>query len=216
MHTRTGKITVLVADDHPLIRAGIRKILEQNADIWVVGEAKDGLEAKKLVSLLRPQVLVLDLIMPAIRPSEVEKWVRENFPETQTLILTAHDRDAYLAQTMQAGAAGYLLKNEPGERLVDAIRRIARGIKIFDEQQLARALRWKNEVQTKWEKLTQREREILGLMAEGVTNKQLAHRFQITPRTIEKHLENIYRKLDVQSKAEAILWWTKNGTDFTN
>ena len=167
MSTVEEKITVLLADAHPVTREGIRKILEQTADICVVGEAKDWIEAEKLVSELRPKVLILDLIMPGPRPSEIEKWVRENYPETITLILTAHDRDAYLAQMMDAGAAGYLSKNESGERLVSAIWRVVKGANIFDEQQLARARRWKNEIEIRLKSLTQREREILGLVAEG-------------------------------------------------
>jgi two-component system response regulator DegU len=203
MSTVEEKITVLLADAHPVTREGIRKILEQTADICVVGEAKDWIEAEKLVSELRPKVLILDLIMPGPRPSEIEKWVRENYPETITLILTAHDRDAYLAQMMDAGAAGYLSKNESGERLVSAIWRVVKGANIFDEQQLARARRWKNEIEIRLKSLTQREREILGLVAEGRENKEIALTFRVTPRTIEKHLANIYEKLAVKSKTKA-------------
>jgi len=203
MSTVEEKITVLLADAHPVTREGIRKILEQTADICVVGEAKDWIEAEKLVSELRPKVLILDLIMPGPRPSEIEKWVRENYPETITLILTAHDRDAYLAQMMDAGAAGYLSKNESGERLVSAIWRVVKGANIFDEQQLARARRWKNEIEIRLKSLTQREREILGLVAEGSENKEIALTFRVTPRTIEKHLANIYEKLAVKSKTKA-------------
>ncbi|MEZ0395673.1 MAG: response regulator transcription factor [Anaerolineales bacterium] len=216
MSATEEKITVLLADDHPVTREGIRKILEQTPDICVVGEAKDGIETEKLVSELRPRVLILDLIMPGPRPSEIEKWVRENYPETITLILTAHDRDAYLAQMMDAGAAGYLSKNESGERLINAIRCVAKGASIFDEQQLARARRWKNEIEPKLKSLTQREREILCLIAEGRGNKEIAHTFRIAPRTVEKHLASIYEKLAVKSKTEAALWWEKNGSDFTN
>jgi two-component system response regulator DegU len=216
MSATEEKITVLLADDHPVTREGISKTLEQAADICVIGEAGDGIETEKLVSQLRPKVLVLDLIMPGSRPSEIEKWVRENFPETITLILTAHDRDAYLAQMMDAGVAGYLSKNESGERLISAIRRVAKGTNIFDEQQFACARRWKNEVEVKLKSLTQREREILRLVAEGRENKEIAHIFYVALRTIEKHLANIYEKLAVKSKTEAALWWAKNGSDFTN
>ncbi len=210
------KITVLLADDHPLTRDGIRKTLERAADICVIGEARDGIETEKLVSQLRPKVLVLDLIMPGPRPSEIEKWVRENYPETITLILTAHDRDAYLAQMIDAGASGYISKNESGERLISAIRRVAKGARIFDEQQLVRARRWRDEIEVKLKSLTQRERAILCLVAEGRENKEIAHTFRVTLRTIEKHLANIYEKLAVKSKTEAALWWEKNGSDFTN
>lgn len=210
------KITVLIADDHPATREGIRRILEQTADICVVGEAKDGIETKKSVSQLRPNVLILDLIMPGPRPSDIEKWVRKNHPETVTLILTAHDRDAYLAQMMEAGAAGYLSKEESGERLISAIRRVARGANIFEEQQLFRVRQWKKDVEAKWQSLTKREREILRLLAEGRANKEIAAACNIVLRTVEKHLENIYEKLGVRSKTEAALWWAKHSADFAN
>ncbi len=207
-------ITVVLADDHPLTRDGIRKALEHAADISIVGEANDGIEAQKLISELRPKILVLDLIMPGLHPAEVEKWARENYPDTATLVLTGHDRDAYLAQMVDAGVAGYLTKNESGERLISAIRRAAKGDSIFDEQQIARAQRWKNDVENKWGSLTQRERKILSLVANGKGNKEVASMLKITSKTVEKHFGSIYEKLGVKSKTEAALWWVENGRDF--
>src|SRR3990170_5763846 len=103
-------ITLLLADDHPMVRAGIRALLMKAPDIQIVGEAQDGNETLRLVAKLRPKILLLDLKMPGPSPSEIEKWVRENYPETITLVLTAHDRDAYLSSMVEAGAAGYLDK----------------------------------------------------------------------------------------------------------
>ncbi|MBE3142002.1 MAG: response regulator transcription factor [Thermoplasmata archaeon] len=117
---------------------------------------------------------------------------------------------------VDAGAAGYLSKNESGDRLIDAIRRAAKGGSIFNEQQLARARHWRNDVEKKWEHLTKQERKILRLVSEGRENKEIAYTFKVTLRTVEKHLGNIYEKLEVKSKTEAALWWAKNGTNFTN
>lgn len=114
---------------------------------------------------------------------------------------------------IDAGASGYISKNESGERLISAIRRVAKGARIFDEQQLVRARRWRDEIEVKLKSLTQRKRAILCLVAEGRENKEIAHTFRVTLRTIEKHLANIYEKLAVKSKTEAALWWEKNGSD---
>lgn len=207
-------IPVVLADDHAITRAGIRSVLAKTADIVVVGEAQDGEQAQQLVAQLRPKILVLDLVMPGPRPAEIEKWVRENYPETAVLVLTGHDRDAFLSQAIEEGASGYLTKEEPVERLISAIRRTAKGVSLFDEQQIARAKRWKEEVAKKWESLTAREREILVLLAGGKENKEIASVLAISEKTTEKHLRNIYEKLAVSNRTEAALWWAENSRDF--
>jgi len=207
-------ITVLIADDHEMTRKGIRGFLEQAQDMQIVGEAQDGDEIKRLVAKLRPQMLLLDLIMPKLSPAELEKWARENYPETITLILTAHDRDAYLASMMEAGAAGYLDKKMRAGDLISSIRRAARGEFLFDKKQLERARRWREAVSGKWESLSKREREVLQMLTEGADNNAIAASLEITINTVEKHLKNIYRKLGVSSRSEAICWWLEKGTDF--
>lgn len=140
------KITVLLADDHPLARMGIRNLLAQADDLEIVDEAENGFQVQELVHKLRPNVLLLDLKMPGPRPADLEEWVRENHPETITLVLSSHDRDRYLAAMMDAGAAGYLSKETTAEQLIKAIRRAAQGVPVFDEGQYVRAKRWKEEV----------------------------------------------------------------------
>jgi DNA-binding NarL/FixJ family response regulator len=207
-------ITVLVADDHEITRKGIRNFLEQAPDMQVVGEAENGDEIKALVADLRPQILLLDLIMPNFSPTELERWVRENYPETVTLVLTAHDRDAYLANMMEAGAAGYLDKKLRAGQLIAAIRRAARGEFLFDKKQLERTRRWREEISQKWESLSSREREVLQKLTEGAKNKVIAASLGITMNTVEKHLESIYKKLGVTSRAEAVYWWIEKNTEF--
>ncbi|MEW6030830.1 MAG: response regulator transcription factor [Chloroflexota bacterium] len=208
------RITVVLADDEPVVRAGLCTMLSQSEEIEVIGDAQDGFEAQRLVTELRPQILLLDLKMPGPRPAELEGWVRENHPETVTLVLTAHDRDAYLAGMMDAGAAGYLSKNASADRLIDAIRRAAQGAIVFDEEQISRAANWKKNISQKWESLSEREQQVLRLAGCGEHNKTIAASLCITPKAVEKHLTSVYRKLGLNSRVEAIIWWEKNGGDF--
>lgn len=212
MATLQQTITVLIADDHEMTRQGIRNFLGQAPDIEVIGEAEDGNQIKELVACLRPRILLLDLIMPNSSPVELEKWVRTNHPETITLVLTSHDRDAYLSNMMDAGVAGYLDKKLRVAQLIAAIRRAACGECILEKEQLERARRWREDVTTKWENLSVRERKVLQLLTEGAKNKTIAQTLEITVNTVEKHLENIYRKLGVKSRAEAIHWWMDKNT----
>lgn len=205
----TETITLLLADDHPVAREGVRRILESAPDIQVVGEAENGDEAMELVSQLRPKILLLDLVMPGTPAREVEKWVREHYPEVITLVLTAHDRDHYLVGMMEAGAAGYLAKTERAENLIAAIRRAAGGESLFTHEQLIRARNWQKEAGDKWEKLTEREREILLLMEQGLSNKTIARQLGITPKTVAYHVSAIFERLDVESRQKAVAWYRK-------
>lgn len=208
------KISVLLVDDHPPIRAGIRAMIERTRDMCVVGEAENGGEARRLLDELRPKIILLDLVMPGFSPAAFEKWARENHPETITLVLTSHDRDAYLARMMEAGAAGYLDKSIREEGLVDAIRRAVSGQTLFDDHQKLRARRWRRDIERKWDSLSKREKEILHLLAMSATNKFISKELQIAPKTVEKHLERIYQKLGVTSRSEAALWGNEHVRDF--
>ncbi len=207
-------ITILIADDHPGWIEGVRTIINKASDMQVVGEVQDGNQIKQKVAELQPDVLLLDLVMPNHNPIELEKWVRNNYPETITLVLTAHHRDAYLADMMDAGATGYLDKKLKGNDLLNAIRRAARGEWLYDKEQMERARLWREEVGRKWESLSLREREVLKLLTNGADNKEIAASLNVSINTVEKHLKNIYKKLGVTSRSEAILWWVEQGTDF--
>ncbi len=206
-------ITVLLADDHPMARAGLRALLAAADDLEIIGEAQDGFEVQELVPKLRPQILLLDLKMPGPRPAELEKRVRENYPETTTLILTAHDRDDYLASAMGAGAAGYLNKEESAKQLINAIRRVARGEVLFDKEQLIRTRQWREEVEDKLDRLTERERQILELLAKGCDNNAVAKELTITIKTTTYHITNLLKKLGLKSRQEAALWALKHLSD---
>lgn len=204
------KITIIVADDHPITRDGICTALAQANDIEIVGEAKSGAEVLDLVKKLRPQILLLDLMMPGLRPVEIEELIRTKYPETSTLVLTSHDRDVYLTEMIDAGASGYLNKEITAERLIGAIRRAAKDEVLFDEEQYQRANEWRKDIGEKIKQLTSREVEILKLLAKGADNNMAAISLDISPRTVAFHITNILTKLKVNSRQEATIWALKN------
>lgn len=216
MSSQKKIITILIADDHPAWIEGVRGIIHKAPDMHVVGEVEDGDQIKQKVAELQPDVLLLDLVMPNHKPTELEKWVRENYPQIVTLVLTAHHRDAYLAGMIEAGVAGYFDKKMKANDLLTAIRHAARGEFLFDKEQMESARRWREDVGRKWDGLSSREREVLQLLTEGLENKVIAKSLEITLNTVEKHLDNIYKKLEVTSRSEAIHWWVDNITDFRN
>ncbi len=198
------QVTVLLADNHPTTRAGLRAILSETLDIRVIGEAEDSFQLETLAAELRPNILILDFAMPV--SVKTAKWIREHIPETLILVLTAHDHDAYLASMMDAGAVGFLSKTETGERLISAIRQAMNGAQAFTEDQFVRANRWRQEAGKKLEKLTHREGEVVRLIVKGYDNKQIAEKLNITAKTAAFHVTNILKKLDVKSRHEAIVW----------
>ena len=209
--TSVPVIRVLLVDDHPSTRRGIRTMLEQAPDIEVVGEASDGAEAQDLVAQLRPDVVLLDVEMPGPRGYEVEAWIRKNYPQTIGLVLTAHNRDVYLAEMMDAGAVGYLDKQISAPQLVQAIRRARQGEGLFSVEQLHRAEYWRTEVRDRWNSLTPREQEVFRLFAQSVTIDEIARRLGISPHTVETHLRNTVHKLEVDNRLEAVTWAWVNG-----
>jgi DNA-binding NarL/FixJ family response regulator len=209
-------ISVLIADDHPTTRAGIRAALAPESDIEVIGEAESGSEAMELVAELRPDILLLDLVMPGPKPYEVERWVRANCPETITLVLTAHDRDLFLAKMVEAGVRGFVTKDESAGALVQAIRQAARGDVVLTGEQLSRIESWGTEVLELWQSLTHRERQVLELLARGAGNKEIAQELAIEVTTVWTHTGNIVEKLGARSRAEAIAWaWRNRITELT-
>ncbi len=211
MNGATPTIHVLIADDHPVTRQGLRAILEAAPGIEVVGEAEDGREAQQQVAALQPDILLLDLVMPGLRPAEIQLWVQEHHPKTTTLVLTAHDRDAYLAQTAQAGAAGFLAKGEDPQRLIAAIRCAAQGDVLLTPEQWARIRAWEEGVGARWERLSAREREVLVLLAQGKTTAGIAEAMVISENTVRTHIGNLLGKLEVDSRAAALAWAWKHG-----
>jgi len=208
--TTMTKISVLIVDDHPALIAGVRTIIEKTTDIYVIGEASTGMDAEILVRELHPKIILLDLKIPGFSPSTFERWVRTNYPETVTLVLTAHDRDSYLAAMMDAGATGYLNKEIGAEQLILAIRQAAVGSFQFDAAQVSRVALYKKERESKLKKLTRRELQILKHVTQGTDNNTISNLLCITRKTVECHITNILRKLELKSRHEAITWMFTN------
>ena len=204
MYMHPTSIRVLIVDDHTVAREGIRAILSAAPDIRIVGEASTGAQARALVAELRPDILLLDLVLPDCRPYEVEFWVREHYPETITLILTGHDLDRLLSQGVEAGVAGYLTKEQPPNQLVEAIRRAAHHESLLTAEQYARAKRWRAEVGERYEMLTEQERAVLQRLARGLDNAAIAAELEIGVNTVRTHCRNVYKKLGVTDRIQAM------------
>lgn len=202
-------ITVLIADDHEIVRLGLHKLGEY-PDIKIVGEAENEDQIKTMVSELCPEILLLDIKMPGSSAYQTEKWIRENFPKTVTLVLTAHDRDYYLANLQEAGASGYFTKDTRTESLAQAIRRAVEGELLYTEEQINRIRNWRRNTGDKWNKLTHQEKSILSRLAKGSSNKNIAQDLGVSIKTIEFHLSNIFSKLGVRSRYEAASWLQSN------
>jgi len=197
-------IRVLLADDHPTLRLGLRVLLERAPDIEVVAEAEKGEEALAKILALQPDVAVLDCQLSGLSGPEVAREVRRRGLPTRVLALSAYRYEHYIRGMLEAGAVGYLLKEEAPGAIVEAIRRAAQGGMSFSPgvAEVARAiLEGTGEVP----RLTEREREVLALMAEGLSNKEIALRLKVKERTVEFHVGNILRKMEVASRVEAVV-----------
>lgn len=202
----TTKIRVLLADDHPALRMGLRVLLDRAPDIEVVGESDDGEAALALIERLAPDVAVLDCQLPGMEGVAVAEAIARRGLPVRVVALSAYDDDRYLTGMMAAGAVGYLLKNEAPGQIVAAVQAAMRGERLWTLTQTARVERWQAEVVHVRDSLTEREREVLRLVADGLSNKEIAQALTITVRTADFHVSNILRKLGVISRVEAAVW----------
>jgi len=210
-------IRIIIADDHAVVREGTRTLLEREVDLEVIGEAGDGKEAIKLIEELKPDVAILDISMPEISGIEVTRRIKPRFPSTAILILTAYDDDEYIFALLEAGAAGYLLKDAHGREVVEAVRSVYSGESVLHpaiaRKVIQRAIvgspkagEGKSDIE-----ISQREKEVLKLAAKGMTNKDIADTLCISIRTVQGHLNSIFHKLSVGSRTEAIFQGVKKG-----
>jgi len=200
-------VRVLLAEDHHLVRQGLRALLEREPGIEIVGEAADGLEALRLIKDVRPDIVVLDITMPGLNGLEVLRRVRQRLPEVRVLMLSVHEGGEYILRALQAGASGYLLKRSLSAELLLAIR-AARCGEVFLSPAVSRTIVTRflqgispEESRTPYDRLTPREREVFQLIAEGHTNQAIAHRLGISVRTVETHRANLMDKLDIHDVA---------------
>lgn len=209
-----GPTRVLLADDHTLVRAGVRRILEGHEDFEVVGEVADGEAALAALNQTPTDVLVLDLSMPGRDGFDVLREARRRWPRLRVIVLTMHTNSEYIARAVREGAYGYLLKDSAVQDLVTAIRAVRAGKEYFSppvQQELARMLREQSGPPRGVELLTDREREVLRLVAQGLATKEIAARLFISTRTVETHRANLMRKLDLHSVAKLTQFAIREG-----
>lgn len=217
MIVENKKISIIIADDHPLLRQALREVLEHQRDFEIVAEAEDGEEAIKLVDKHLPRVVIMDINMPKLSGLEAMKIIKEKHPEIIILALTVHSEDEYILEILQAGAAGYLVKSVYGDEIVQAIRAVASGDVVLSPSISKNLLKHAAKYSTKpvvleyGEKLTVRELEILKLTAQGRSNKEIADILGLNLRTIKGHLTEIFSKLNVGSRTEAVIAALKLG-----
>ncbi|MCW5978395.1 MAG: response regulator transcription factor [Bryobacteraceae bacterium] len=204
------KITVLLADDHRLVRLGFRRLLEDEPGIEVIGEAGNGQEAIELIDELKPDVAVVDMAMPELDGLQVIHEVRRRMPATRLLVVSMYGERNYVRNAVQAGASGYVVKNAIDVDLVSAVRAVAQGRQFFSEPITAKDLEGP-EPEDPLERLTQRERQILQLIAQARSNKEIANILNISVNTVNVHRTNLMNSLNLHSTAELVLFAVKKG-----
>lgn len=211
------KIRILLADDHKLMRSGLRLLIEQQPDLTVVGEAADGREAVALAKSLRPDVAVMDISMPNLNGIEAAQQITQSHAELAVIVLSMHPDESYVLRALKAGAKGYLLKDSAESDLITAVRAVARGKSFFSPavskvllDDYIRKLK-RSGAEDAYDLLTPREREVLQLVAEGKSNKEVANLLNLSVYTVETHRSNIMQKLNLKGVPELTLYAVRKG-----
>lgn len=210
-------VRILLVDDHVVVREGTRQLLDHEPDMEVVGEAGDGAEAIQLAGELKPDVIVMDVAMPKLSGVEATKRIKELLPSVMVLVLTGYDYDEYIFSLLEAGAAGYLLKDVSGDELIDAIRAVYAGEPVLHPAVVSKLMaRFKSQAVSSREArpaelLSEREMEVLRLAARGMSNRDLGEALSISVRTVQAHMRSIFNKLGVGSRSEAVVHGLRKG-----
>lgn len=206
-------VRVMLADDHPVVRSGIRASLEAEPGIEVVGEAEDGDEAQTMAAELAPDIVLLDLNMPGAKAIDTIEFLREHAPGTKVVMLTAYDEDAYIRAVMRAGVSGYLLKEEAVDTVVKAVRAVNSGAAWYSQSIAERFVKWQfgRGTEIAEAELTPREHELLALIAKGWDNATIAAELGLAEQTVRNYASTLYDKLGVHTRAEAVVWAREHG-----
>jgi len=210
MQKRTGiKIRCLVVDDHALLRQGLRRLLQDEEDVEVIGEAGDAAAALEQVTELRPDIVLMDIGMPGFSPFDAARVIQSDYPATRVVFLTMHEDEDYVMQGLQAGASGYVLKDTPAAKLTSVLREVYDGGKYVSPEVLGGLLSRVHDgkpekLGSRKTNLTPREREVMKLLAEGHTVRKIAKMLSVSMKTVEAHKFNLMRKLDIHNKAELV------------
>ena len=213
----SNKVKVVIAEDHTILREGLKALLGSDPDLEICGEADNGKDAIKLVQRLNPDIVLMDLSMPRIHGLEAIREIRKTNPTTKILVLTVHDDEEYISATLRSGASGYVLKNDSYNELLSSIKTVLRG-KPYLSPAISQTIiqgylqgKKSDDLRTGYETLTARERETLKLIAEGVRNKDIAEFMGISSKTAEKHRSNLMKKLDLHSVSAITAFAAKKG-----
>jgi NarL family two-component system response regulator LiaR len=212
-----GNITIVLGEDHLITRQGIRRLLEDEKGFTILGEASNGEEAVRLVSETKPDVVIMDIAMPKLNGIEATRQIKLTNPRTGVLILSAYDDDEYVFALLKAGAAGYLLKSVSGDELIKAVKAIHKGEPVLDPVIAKKVMNYFKlpdkvpGMEEETEYLSDRELDIIKLAARGLTNKEIADELNLSYRTIEGHMRDVFNKLGVGSRTEAVLYGLKKG-----
>ena len=214
MTVATRAARVLIADDQSLFRAGLARLLDEDPRVDVVGQANDGLDAVKLAAKLKPDVVLMDIKMPGIDGVEATRQIGESNPDIKVVVLTTFDTDSQVIQALKAGARGYVLKDSTADSIVSTIVAVMSGERVMAGAVANRVLDMLTGTSTPkefYDGLTNREIEILKLLANGMANKQIAYRLKISEKTVRNHVSNTYEKLGIYDRSQAVLYAVKKG-----
>jgi DNA-binding NarL/FixJ family response regulator len=205
-------IRVLIADDHGIVRSGLRMLIERQSDMSVVAEADDGVDALQLTQAEHPDVAVLDVSMPRMTGLQAAREIRSHSPDTRVLLLSMHDDERYFFEGLEAGAAGYVLKRAADTDLIDALRTVAGGRTFLSDDAQATLMRkWQEGRAEPEDALTPRELEVVKLIAEAFTNRQIADTLQLSEKTVESHRANLLAKLGMRDRVELVRYAIRRG-----
>jgi DNA-binding NarL/FixJ family response regulator len=205
-------IRVLIADDHGIVRSGLRMLIERQDDMRVVAEADDGVEALELAQAERPDVAVLDVSMPRMTGLQAAREIRAHSPDTRVLLLSMHDDERYFFEGLEAGAAGYVLKRAADTDLIDALRTVSAGSTFLSDDAQALLMReWQEGRAEPEDPLTPRELEVVKLIAEAYTNRQIAETLKLSEKTVESHRANVLSKLGMRDRVELVRYAIRRG-----